>query len=250
MALKEITSLQHPLVKRLVKLRQNRGYRYSEQSVVIEGIKMVREIGSQTTPHVIMTQDPSLIPELTENVILVTEQILKKISGTQNPEGIVAEVPMPSSANMQGLDYILALDGISDPGNMGTLLRTALALDWKGAFILEGCCDPFNDKAQRAAKGATFRLPIAFGNWTELQNLSQENGWQPYLADLEGESLETFQPPDKMLLVLGNEAHGASETAKMFCQKLTIPMSGQMESLNVSLAGGIIMYITQYKLIK
>ena len=87
---------------------------------------------------------------------------MKKISGMQTPEGLVVEIEMPKPAPLEGLKYLLALDGVSDPGNVGALLRTALALGWQGIFILDESCDPFNDKALRSARGATFRLPLAW----------------------------------------------------------------------------------------
>ncbi|MFQ5729137.1 MAG: TrmH family RNA methyltransferase [Waddliaceae bacterium] len=240
----KISSLQHPLVKHLVKLRKNRSYRYKNNTVVVEGKKLVSEVCQKQKARNILAIEESLIPKKvkTEESYLVSYDILKKISGVQNPEGILAEVLMPPEGSLEGFRYVVAFDGVGDPGNLGTLLRTALALGWEGAFILNNSCDPYNDKAVRSAKGATFRLPIRQGLWKEVKALIKNNGLQPVAADLKGKNFDELPSRGGVLLVLGSESRGLSEEARDFCEKITIPMSGKMESLNVSVAGGILMY--------
>jgi RNA methyltransferase, TrmH family len=245
MTMKRITSTNHPLVKHLVKLRQNRDYRYDHQSLVIEGIKPVEELAREIRFKLLVTYNEAMIPLGTEvdEVLIVNDVVMKKISGMQNPEGLVVEIPMPQPASLKDVNYLLALDGVSDPGNVGNLLRTALALGWQGVFILDESCDPFNDKALRAARGATFRLPIAWGNLDQLKALVQNNHLTPLVADINGKNLaDVSRAPTSTLLVMGNEAHGPSQAIKDFCQAITIAMPGSMESLNVSVAGGIMMY--------
>ena len=177
---KKIESLQHPLVKHLVNLRQDRAYRYEQQRVSIEGKNMIKEL--KGIKRIFSIDD---FPIDAEERIIVSPAVMQKISGVKTPEGVVAEVEMPKNSSLVDKRFLLAIDGISDPGNLGTLLRTALALGWEGAFILEGSCDPYNEKALRAAKGATFRLPLCQGTWeTVLQSPLPR-----YVADLEGESL-------------------------------------------------------------
>lgn len=242
--IKRITSLQHPLVKHLVKLRHNRDYREEHGSVLIEGRKMVEEVG--LTPKTVVALDETFVPQLNSGeVILVTEEVLAKITSSRSPEGIVAEIPMPPQATLQGKRRILALDGVSDPGNVGTLLRTALALGWEGAFLLHDCCDPYNDKALRAAKGATFRLPICNGTFEELQLLADREKLPLYAADLQGTPVSGAIP--HLILILGSEAQGLSPIVKTSCQKITIPQQGPIDSLNVAVAGGILMYLTAYE---
>ncbi|PKI61452.1 hypothetical protein CRG98_018135 [Punica granatum] len=125
------------------------------------------------------------------------------------------------------LHRILVLDGIQDPGNLGTLLRSAVAFNWGGVFLLPGCCDPFNDKALRASRGASFQLPIVSGYWTHLVSLKIEFGMRP------------------LCLVLGSEGRGLSEKSESECELVSIPMTGKFESLNVSVAGGIFMFVLQ-----
>jgi TrmH family RNA methyltransferase len=193
----------------------------------------------------LIVADEALIPPgvHAQEVLVATPQIIHKIAGVVSAEGILAEVAMPTSGSLQGYRRVLALDGVSDPGNMGTLLRTALAFGWEGVFLVENCCDPFNDKALRAAMGATFRLPLRTGTFADLQQLVKENGWHCLVADLEGEDPARVDCNQSLLLILGSEAHGPSAAARQLGQAVTLPMKGAMESLNVSIAGVILMFL-------
>ncbi|MBA3239384.1 MAG: RNA methyltransferase [Parachlamydiaceae bacterium] len=242
-----ISSLQHPLVKHLVKLRQRKSYRYEQQAILIEGIKPVAEICQHTSAKMIMTYDRNLLPEniQTDKLLVVPEDILKKISGMVHSEGVLAEFLMPAQSDLKTMSPLLVLDGINDPGNLGTLLRTALALGWQGVFIVGEGCDLYNEKTLRAARGAHFRLPLRQGSWPELKALADRNHLMPLLADLEGASPQDLNMDNKILLILSNEARGPSNEAMEWCQRVTIPISGKMESLNVSAAGAILMYLLQ-----
>jgi TrmH family RNA methyltransferase len=240
----EISSLQHSLVKHLVKLRQNSDYRNDQNSVVIEGIKLLYEINQNFKAKTILTTDPSLLPKglRTDKIYVTTEDVMKKVSGMMHPEGILAEFPMPPNSSLDGLNRILVLDSINDPGNLGTLLRTAVALGWEGVFIVGNSCDPYNEKALRASRGACFSIALQQGSWPELKELALRNSLVPLLADLKGVSPAAIKTK-KLMLVLSNEAHGPSEEAIAFCQRVTIPLTGEMESLNVAIAGAILMYV-------
>lgn len=242
--MRKITSVQHELVKHLVKLRQNHDYRMDHQSLVIDGIKLVSEIGKKIKPKVLIAWDESLIPNdiKADEVVIVSESVMKKISGMVSPEGIVAEIPMPKPASFKGKQYIIAVDGVSDPGNVGTILRTALALGWEGVFFLDDCCDPYNEKALRSARGASFQLPLAWGNWDNLKKIILDNQLDPIVADLKGIKLQDVKVKHGICLVLSNEAHGPSKIAQQLCQPVTIAMADEVESLNVAVAGGIMMY--------
>lgn len=246
---KNITSLQHPLVKHLVRLRQNRDYREEHNSVLIEGRKMIAEANGLHSIKLLVAYDSSYIPSgiNADEIVFVPESVMQKISGVLSPDGLIAELELPKPASLNGLSWILAFDGVSDPGNLGTLLRTGLALGWEGAFILENSCDPYNDKAIRAAKGATFKFPIASGNWNNLMEVIENNHLVPFAADMGGISIEETGQLDKVLLVLGNEAHGVSQEIREACKSISVPMRGDMESLNVAIAGGILMYLMRNK---
>lgn len=242
---KIITSLQHPLVKHLVRLRENRKDRETYKSTVIEGSVLISELSKKYHLKTLVAVDESQIPPKVsaDEVLLVTDAIMKKISGVQTPEGLLAEIALPDLSSLKGLKWIVAFDGVSDPGNMGTLLRSALALGWEGAFLLKNSCDPFNDKALRAAKGATFRLPLRYGTWDDLKAIIEENHLRPLVADMHGTPVDNIDKQKGILLVLSNEAHGISKEAEQVCERVSIPMPGEMESLNVAIAGALLMYV-------
>lgn len=244
--MKKIESLQHPLVKHMVKLQSNSHYRKECRAVVVEGVKMVRELmAGGVLKTVYMTEGCyKAEPWPADDICLVSDEVIKKIARTQAPEGVVAEVLMPGPSSLKGLQRVLVLDRVGDPGNVGTLLRSALAFGWQGVYLIEGSCDLFNDKALRAAKGATFRMPWSMGTWEELRAMFQGEDVRYLAADLEGcVPGEVNLDGRGLLLVLGHEGQGLSEEASRCCEKVTIPMEGAMESLNVSVAGSILMHL-------
>jgi len=242
---KLIESAQNSLVKHLVRVVRSAQYRREHQVILIEGQTLIREICAQHPANIILTSDEALIPSniQTQASYLCNEAIIKKISTLKEPEGIVAEIPMPQPSDLSNADKILVLDGLSDPGNVGTLLRSAIAFAWDGVFFLPGSCDPFNDKVLRASRAALYQLPYANGTWEDLEKISQKKQTTKLVADLSGQHPKTFMHSKRYFLVLGNEARGPSQEVKNSCQAVTIPMSEAMESLNVATAGGILMYL-------
>jgi len=236
-----IASVHNSLVKHLVQIRESKKYRNEQQSLIVSGFKLVKEIATCCVPKKLFVEnlaDALPCPE----VYQVTEPVLKKITGLVSPEPIAAEFPLPKPSTLIHHSPLLVLDSIRDPGNLGTLMRTALALGWKGIFFLPSCTDPFGDKAVRASRGALFKLSWKEGTWEELVQLKKQENFQAYIADVEGLSLEKCPRSDKILLLLSNEAQGMSARSESFGQKITIPMKGEMESLNVAVAGAILMY--------
>ncbi len=234
--------IKNRLVKHIVKLQDKRPYRYEHREVVVEGIKIISEMENVKT---LLTVDKALIPKSlqADEIFLVTETVMKKISRTKNPEGILAIAKMPQESSLEKKKKILVLDGINDPGNLGTLLRTALAFGWEGIYLLASCCDPFNEKALRAAKGATFRLPYTLGKLDDFTVFCGKSDFQVLIADLAGTPPEKVKPSEKRLLILGSEAKGISKELTTLGQPVSLPMSKTMESLNVAVAGGILMYV-------
>lgn len=245
MTAKSITSLQHPLVKHLVKLRQQRSYRKDCQHLIIEGKKILHDIHPLIKIKHLLFTDASLLPATIscEEKYQVTDAIIEKITGSVTPEGIVAEVAMPEYPPLTDFQSMVVLDRIQDPGNLGTIIRTALAFGWEAIYCIEGTCDIWNDKVIRATRGAAFQIPFYHGSWSQLLKVVKNNHAHVFAADLGGQTIETLSLPEgPIALVLGNEGQGVSEEASTNCQKLTIPISNQMESLNVAVAGGILMY--------
>lgn len=239
-----ITSLQNPQVKHWTKLRHNRDYRYDTKSVLVEGKNTITELSRKETPLTLITVHEDLCPahHSSTQVVLVSEQVMKKITEVEESEGIVAEMRMPEWDTLINKKWIIALDGVSDPGNVGTLIRTSLALGWEGVFLNPTACDPYNDKALRAAKGATFQQALRMGEMEEIFQFASQNNIPILAADMKGETPQK-DISSGAILVLGSESHGISEKVFKSTKRISIPMTNEMESLNVAIAGGILMYI-------
>lgn len=236
---KEITSLQHPFVKHSVKLREDKAFRYAERSLLLSGNAMLRDLADLISfKTVFILQGETLPPNFrTESVVVVTEEVLKKISGVAQPETLAAIAEMPAPGSLQDKKAILILDAIADPGNMGTLLRSALSFGWDAVFLTPNCVDPFNEKCLRAAKGATFAIPIIQGSKEALIEYRSPI----FVADSKGKNILTCQFTPPFALVLGNESHGPSDFFSKY-PKISVPISDKMESLNVAIAGSILMF--------
>jgi TrmH family RNA methyltransferase len=234
---KTIASLQHPQVIYWMQLRKERSQRIENTSLLISGEKLVRELSLQAPLRCLMTL--SDMPEIpAKERYLVNRAILKKITGVENPDGYAAEIPLPPPSDLSNAKFLLILDQIADPGNLGTLLRTAHALRWEGVVATPGTVDLFNDKALRSAKGATFRLPYAIVPAEELIS------WKTslYVADIKGQPISSTLFHSPRALVLSNEARGPSSWNQSVGQKIHIPMRKSAESLNVASAGAILLY--------
>jgi len=250
MLTKEILSLQHPIVKHFVNLRKNKAYREEHRSLLVTGMNALCELSSSHCFTRLLVVKKKTVPFRYQAIetLIVTEDILKKITGLETPEDIVAEIPQPKESDLSRCERILLLDKISDPGNLGTLLRTAVALKWDAVFHLEGSVDLFNDKVLRSSKGAIFRLPFSRGNEASLQALIdthvQKTPWTLFAADPRGDPLAKYLPcQGPLILAIGNESQGLSPFISMTFQRVALPMDGAMESLNAAIAGSIFMYI-------
>lgn len=239
MLTKKLTSLQHPLIKHWTSLRKNKEYREEKQALLIAGKKIIGEY-----PHRIKTSIGLAPPDFpAEEAYLVTEEMLKKITGLEQPDGWAAEIPLPSQkVDLDAKKAILVLDQIQDPGNLGTLLRTSLAFGWDAVVATPGTVDFFNDKAIRAAKGATFRLPLCRRSAEELALWLQERPRNAYVADARGKPFSSLTPSSPLLLILGSEGSGASAAMRKLAHPISIPMQNQVDSLNVAIAGAILLY--------
>ena len=237
----KILSLQHPFVKHWKKLRIEKSYREAEGSIVIFGKKMVKEAASlYTIKRLLVGVDCSFnVPAL--EIYSLPQGIFKKISGMKNPEPIAAEIAIPLPTSLYDKQYLLALDRISDPGNLGTLIRSAWAFGMEGILLLSGCVDIFNDKALRAAKGASLHIPFQYIEESEL-SIYNNYKFTIYLADIKGCNFEKISYIPPLILLLGNEGHGISDQLEKMGKRITIPMRNSANSLNVSIAGSLLLY--------
>jgi len=239
-----ISSLQHPLVKRLVKLRDNKAFRAQEKSVLIVGVTLVSDVAARLPLKTLISVDP--LPFNAKESYLAPPNVLEKIINISSHDLVAAEVELPEPSSLEKLKTIIVLDGLADPGNVGTILRTAVALGWEGAFLTPKTADPFNDKALRAARGAPLFLPLRQGSYEELEKLVRSNGWKVYIADVEGKKLTELSFKQPLALVLGHETQGPSSETRALGEAVSIPMTNQMESLNVATAAAILMYQIQH----
>lgn len=234
-----ITSLQHPLVKYCVKLRKDRRFRREEQKALITGSILIQELFAKNVQiETLITLAGSPPNWNVKEVVETTQEVLDKI--TEQKESMAAIVKLPSFQNLSKTSYLLVLDQIADPGNLGTLLRTAHALGWEGVFLVEGSCDPFAEKALRAAKGSTFVLPLQEGSWEQFCAMAK--GFTVLTADMAGAPLGKITASTPLALLLSKESRGARKEAKELFKTVSIPMQESAESLNVAVAGAILLY--------
>lgn len=246
-----ITSNQNSKIKLVRALLGRAKERHEAEAFVAEGVRLVEEavkanwtcrfaLYDETLSKRGMSQVESLKSRGVD-VEEVSASVMKSISETEAPQGILAvleqtQLPLPDSPN-----FILIPDQIRDPGNLGTLLRSAAAAGVQTVLIPPETTDAFAPKVLRSGMGAHFRLPIHSMNWEEIAKAT--TGMQIYVADMDGSSCWEMDLSKSVALIVGNEAEGASESARKLANgKISIPMSGEMESLNAGAAGSVLMF--------
>lgn len=239
-----ITSLQHPLVKHFVSLRKDPAYRKEKRSLVLIGDHLVREYSFKI--KCLLSREPSDLQS--ESSYLVTEEILQKISGLGTFSGLIAEVDFPNKQNVNDQKKVLILDQIQDPGNLGTLIRSAAAFGWDAVIATPGTVDFFNDKALRASQGAIFKIPFDYKSPDEILSWVQRKQVHLWVADMNGSPLEEQSFTTPIAVVLSNEGGGVAPWAKKNGTTLSIPLQNNIESLNVAVAGAILLYGIHAKL--
>lgn len=250
---KFITSMQNPIIKNITLLKNKKSERKKQKLFIIEGIRSVNEIPVHyEVMHYITTDefDTNQIMNFDEKKwIVVTDEIYKVISDTMTPQGIMAIVKihdynLTDITNKENPFY-LVLENIQDPGNLGTIIRTAYGFGVDAVFLTKGCCDLYSPKTVRSTMGAVFHVPIIMDVAVEeCLTWLKEKEIKVYATDLE-KSEPIFKKNFTMggALVIGNEGNGISEAVKELAdEKISIPMPGGLESLNASIAASICMY--------
>lgn len=236
--IQEITSKQNSKIKYCLKLHQQ-SFRDEEQKFLIEGEHLL-EMALQNDA-VLEVYSVKERVDLPKNIhqFLINSEILKKIASSTNPQGVVAVCKIPNAVEISS-DKVLLLDDINDPGNLGTILRTALAYGYKDVLLTKHCCSPYNEKAIQASQGAIFKVHLH--EKFDLSKLSK-NGYQIIATEIKGSvNLDSFKPNKKHVLILGNESHGVSqELLNISDVRVRIEIK-EIESLNVGVAAGIVMH--------
>ena len=253
----KIDSIQNPLIKKASKLISSRSFRYSQQSFVIEGLRLCSDAikSKAEISELMFTSDFALkhgeelksFCEHAEKSFEISPAAAKKICDTQNPQGLfcICRMKQNDFSLNQGGRYI-ALENIQDPSNLGTIARTAEALGADGLILSRGCCDIYNPKALRGSMGAFFRLPyVTADDFCEYLKTAQSDGFQIMATspDSSCEDISSAKKSDSLIAIIGNEGDGISPDAFACADKaVTIKMRGRAESLNAAAAAAIVMY--------
>ncbi|MFC2948606.1 TrmH family RNA methyltransferase [Virgibacillus sediminis] len=240
-----ITSTKNEKVKEWRKLHRRKG-RTSSETFLVEGHHLVEEAWKSRWPvkEVIVadgTEVPDWVREFT--VESVSTDVFQYLSQTESPQGIAAVVQMMPGDQWQG-NFLLLIDSIQDPGNLGTIIRTADAAGVDTIVLGKGTVDLFNDKVLRSTQGSVFHVPVVHADLRELLPHLQGEGFQVLATGLENAvDFKEVQVRKKTAIILGNEGAGVGdELLQLADQTVHIPIYGQAESLNVSVAAGILMY--------
>lgn len=240
-----ITSTQNSQVKNWIKLHSKK-HRVRTQSFLIEGFHLLEDaLNSGWQLESIIAQNGIELPNWLagQTPILVDRQVFAAISQTEAPQGIAAVVNMPPPKTISG-NYLLLIDQVQDPGNLGTMIRTADAAGFSQVVLGKGTVDLYNDKVIRASQGSIFHIPVLEADLSELLPQLKKLHYSVLASALEDSiPYNTLGPLDKIALIMGNEGAGiSSEVLKLADHRIKIPIYGQAESLNVSIAAGILMY--------
>jgi len=251
-----ISSKDNELIKHIKKLKDKK-YRDESNEYIVEGVKLIEEAVKENAKiqKIIVCEDTTRTYEIPTNVrleiakyecIYVTDKIFSLITQVTNPQGIMAIIE--KNNQNQEIDYtqdiIIALDDVQDPGNLGTILRTVDSIGLNQIIVSKETADAFNPKVVRSTMGAIFRINII-----EVEDLKQaikemkKHHYKLMVTSLQTENSIYDIDFNKKIIVIGNESNGVSqEIQDMADEKAKIPMIGKTESLNASVAAGIVMY--------
>lgn len=244
---------------RLIRGLRRRKIREEEGLFLAEGVRVVEDLLDSTLELRLAAIAPGLAASDRGRALAdrlrercptrtVEDADLADLAATETPQGVLVVAATPRTA----LDELrpgeaatlLVLDAVQDPGNLGTLVRTAEALGAIGVAALPGTVDPWNPKAVRAAAGAAFRIPIAQPSVDEFAAWAHRGDITVYGAEAEGEAVDRVELRRRSALVVGNEGAGLTPDARRVIDRyVSVPIRGQAESLNVAVAAGILLYI-------
>lgn len=241
-----LTSLKNPKVQIWRSLKEKKG-REEHNAFLVEGIRMVREaLASSFTVRAILLRNhdfpdeplPSGIP-----VFNLPEHIFHAVCSTKTPQGIAAVLELRTREAFGS--RLLALDGVQDPGNLGTIIRTADASGFDGILLSPDCADLFSPKVLRSTMGSVFRLGFSFpSSLPDALESLKNKGFSILSSQLDGDPFyDRTNVSPSFVLIIGNEGNGVSDAVKNTAtHRLCLPMRGGAESLNAAVAAGIMMY--------
>lgn len=244
--IKEILSRQNEEIKSVAKLKSKKE-RISQRKFIAQGFRTFKTISENIVPDAVyclenmLTKAKEIANE--DNITLVSSQVMEKISETKTPSGLLGVFSIPKELESNKLTSGIVLDNISDPGNMGTLIRTCAAMGYKSVVKIEGA-DPWSPKVVQASAGNISKVDIFAWNWEKLiENKKNFKLTALVISDGKTPNEIDFQ---NSLLIIGSEAHGIDQQWLKICdQKLTLQMPGNTESLNAAVAGSIAIYLSK-----
>lgn len=246
-----ITSSQNPKIKRVRRLLTDRRYRHREAALVVEGTRWLAEVAASGHPPELILATESwlvdddnrtLVSRLQTDPIVISDSLLTAVSDTETPAGVLAVLPVIQLPLPDHPTLLLILDRLADPGNLGTMIRTAAAAGVDGVLLAPGCVDAYNPKTVRATMGALLRLPVQSLSWAAIEETTA--GLSVWLAAADGPIEYTdvdWRKP--VALVIGSEASGVgAEALALGRGRIAVPMAAQTESLNAAAAAAAILF--------
>jgi TrmH family RNA methyltransferase len=243
---RNVTSSTNPEIRRVKALRDRRDARHAERLFIVEGPRFVRDATTVSVPELLIISESAYDDwhasrDLEGNTIVVPDSLFATLIDTETPQGVLGVFPLPDLEPLRPAPHLTVVaDGIQDPGNLGTIVRSAAATGASQVLCTPGTVDPYNPKVVRAAAGAHFLVPVRF----TVDLAAALSGSAIYLA-----AGGTGRPIDQVdwtvpsSVVIGSEAHGPSADARRLkAATVSIPMVNSVESLNAGVAASIILY--------
>lgn len=235
-------SKQNPLIKKIASLKGKKGRR-EHGAYIVEGIKMVFEAVKYNQPIIYVVVEEGFIknlPVCNAEIITVSKNVFEYLSDESTPQGILAVIKIPDCAPKKPTQNAVLLDGVSDPGNLGTIIRTACASGYTDIYAVNSA-DFYSPKTVRSSMSGIYFVNLYKCSYEEVFSLIR--GLDLIVGDIKGENLFKFKPKNNFCIAVGNEANGLSNEVKQKADyTLTIPMNENSESLNVAVATSIMMY--------
>ena len=256
-ALIQIQSRQNAALRHLARLGRERKYRRSTGEMLCEGEKMLQEAvasGAQIKTLLVRAGREDCLPDGLTNrlgqagaaLYTAPDALFCQASGVETPQNVIFSCAQPrwTADALDGKEQVLLLDGLQDPGNLGTILRTAEAFALGAVVLCEGCADPFSPKVVRSTMGAVFRLPCVQLGLQEAVGCLHGAGLPVYATALHADSVPLAQVPlGRAAVIIGSEGRGVTPAALALSDKrVIIPMAGRAESLNAGVAAAIVIY--------
>jgi TrmH family RNA methyltransferase len=238
---------------------RRRAFREERGLFLAEGVRVAEELAASGLSIELAAVAPSLedtprglelVQKLSVSVPVrrLTESEVRRLAATDSPQGVILAAAMPRAPleqlSLPERALLLVLDGVQDPGNFGTLVRSADAFGAAAVIAMTGTVDPWNPKAVRAAAGSSFHIPVSIAETRHALDWLRDKKFSVLAADTEGQPIDNVSRSERMALVVGNEGAGVSEAVRSAATAMVaVPIRGKAESLNVAVAAGILLYL-------